>query len=63
MAGLNTLFQARAAQGRKSEVKGIRLELVAVKNSIVKANQRRHEYAARREEQDQLRRLSPGARV
>ena len=63
MAGLNTLFQGRAAQGRKSEVKGIRLELVAVKNSIVKANQRRHEYAARREEQDQLRRLSPGARV
>ena len=61
MAGLNAGFQARAAGGRKTEIKGIRLELVAVKNSIVKANQRRHEYAARREEQEQLGRLGHGS--
>jgi hypothetical protein len=61
MAGLNAGFQARAAEGRKTEIKGIRLELVAVKNSIVKANQRRHEYAARREEQEQLGRLGHGS--
>ncbi len=60
MAGLNALFQSRAAGGKKAEIKGIRLELVAVKNSIVKANQRRHEYAARKEEQEQLGRLGLG---
>jgi hypothetical protein len=60
MAGLNAVFQSRAVGGRKAEIKGIRLELVAVKNSIVKANQRRHEYAARREEQEQLGRLGLG---
>lgn len=60
MAGLNAVFQSRAVGGRKAEIKGIRLELVAVKNSIVKANQRRHEYAARKEEQEQLGRLGLG---
>lgn len=63
MAGLNAAFQSRAAEGRRTDIKGIRLELVAVKNSIVKANQRRHEYAARREEQEQLGRLAPGAQA
>ena len=60
MAGLNAVFQSRAVGGRKAEIKGIRLELVAVKNGIVKANQRRHEYTARKEEQEQLGRLGLG---
>jgi hypothetical protein len=60
MAGLNAVFQSRAVGGRKAEIKGIRLELVAVKNGIVKANQRRHEYAARKEEKEQLGRLGLG---
>jgi hypothetical protein len=60
MAGLNALFQSRAAEGVKADIRGIRLELVAVKNSVVKANQKRHEYAARREEQEQVQRLAPG---
>ena len=57
LAGLNALFQSRAAVGRKTEIKGVRLELVAVKNSIVKANQKRHDYVARREEREQLGRI------
>jgi hypothetical protein len=60
MAGLNSLFQSRAAEGTKTDIRGIRLELVAVKNSVVKANQKRHEYAERREEQEALQRLPPG---
>ena len=62
MAALNAAFQSRAATGKKTDIKGIRLELVAVKNSIVKANQRRHEYAARRDEREQLNRLRSAGR-
>jgi hypothetical protein len=61
MSGLNSLFQSRAAEGTKADIRGIRLELVAVKNSVVKANQKRHEYAARREEQEQVRSLASGS--
>ncbi len=43
LASLNTLFQARAAQEKKT-TRGIKIELLTIKNAIVKANQRRHEY-------------------
>ena len=43
MEGLNMVFQARAMQDRKT-ARGIKVELLTIKNSIVKANKRRHEY-------------------
>ncbi len=43
MDGLNALFQARVHHGKK-RARGIKVELLTIKNSIVKANQRRHEY-------------------
>jgi hypothetical protein len=43
---LNTMFQARVMQERKT-ARGIKMELLTIKNAIVKANQRRHEYKAR----------------
>jgi hypothetical protein len=43
LASLNTLFQAKATQEKKT-TRGIKIELLTIKNSIVKANQRRHEY-------------------
>jgi hypothetical protein len=43
MASLNTLFQARAALEKKT-TRGVKIELLTIKNAIVKANQRRHEY-------------------
>jgi len=43
LGSLNTLFQARAAADRKT-LRGIKVELLTIKNSLVKANQRRHEY-------------------
>jgi hypothetical protein len=43
MESLNVVFQARAAQEKKT-ARGIKVELLTIKNSIVKANQRRHEY-------------------
>ena len=40
---LNTMFQARVTQEKKT-ARGIKIELLTIKNAIVKANQRRHEY-------------------
>jgi hypothetical protein len=40
---LNTLFQARVMQEKKT-ARGIKIELLTLKNSIVKASQRRHDY-------------------
>jgi hypothetical protein len=44
LGSLNTLFQARAASDKKT-VRGIKVELLTIKNSLVKASQRRREYA------------------
>ena len=33
-------------------VRGIKLELLALRNALVKANQRRHEYGAREEKNE-----------
>ena len=43
LGSLNTYFHDRAVQEKKT-TRGIKIELLAIKNSIVKGNQRRHEY-------------------
>lgn len=43
LGSLNTYFHDRAAKEKKTS-RGIKIELLAIKNSIVKGNQRRHEY-------------------
>jgi hypothetical protein len=43
LASLNTLFQARAMQEKKT-ARGIKIELLTIKNCIVKANSKRHEF-------------------
>jgi len=40
---LNTMLQARVTQARKT-ARGIKIELLTIKNAIIKANQRRHDY-------------------
>jgi hypothetical protein len=50
LSGFNTLFQEKAAQSGKQGVRGIKLELLAIRNSLVKANQRRHEFGEKSEE-------------
>ncbi|MGO9412704.1 MAG: hypothetical protein ACLQCB_18400 [Spirochaetia bacterium] len=49
LAGFNALFQSKAATAGKQGVRGIKLELLAIRNSLVKANQRRHEFGTRAE--------------
>jgi hypothetical protein len=43
LGSLNTLFQARAVQEKKT-ARGIKIELLTIRNCIVKANHKRHEY-------------------
>ena len=41
----------------KSKLRGIKVELATLKTSIIKANQKKHEYVAQKEEIEQMRRL------
>jgi hypothetical protein len=61
LIAMDDFFKAEA--GEREKVKGIKPELGAIKNAIVRANQIRHEYSARREEEEQMRKLgiAPGA--
>ncbi len=47
LGSLNTVLQARVTQEKKT-ARGIKIELLTIKNAIVKANQRRHEYKEKR---------------
>jgi len=59
LTGFNDFFKNEIQKDRESRAKfrGLRVELSAVKNSIIKANQAKHEYVAVKEEQDQMKRL------
>jgi hypothetical protein len=58
LTALDEFFKAEAsAQDERDKVKGIKPELAAMKNAIIKANQKRHEYSAQKEEEEQLKRL------
>lgn len=57
LPSLDTFFKSEVPRDQRARLRGIKLEINAVKNSIVKANQKRHEYVARKEEMEQLKRL------
>lgn len=54
---LDTYFKSESPATERSKMKGIKVELGNLKNSIALVNQKIHEYVARKEEQEQLRRL------
>jgi len=54
---LDDFFKANAAADDREKIKGIKPDLSALKNTIVKANQLRHEYNAQKEEEEQMKRL------
>jgi hypothetical protein len=45
MDGLNTLFQDKAAKARATTVRGVKLQLLTIRNAIARAHQRRNECA------------------
>jgi hypothetical protein len=57
LAALDEFFKAEVSREDRDKVKGIKPELAAIKNAIVRANQLRHEYGAQKEEEEQMRRL------
>jgi hypothetical protein len=57
LGALDEFFKSSVPPGDRDKIKGIKPELSTIKNSIVRANQLRHEYTAQREEQEQLKRL------
>jgi hypothetical protein len=57
LTALDEFFKAEASREDRDKVKGIKPELAAIKNAIVRANQLRHEYSAQKEEEEQMRRL------
>jgi hypothetical protein len=57
LAGLNDFFKSEMSRERKGKLRGINLELNVMRNSIVKANKRKHEYNAAKEEIRQMKRL------
>ena len=57
MAALDTYFKAEAGPEMKDRIRGIKPELAAIKNGIIKANQKRHEYLSQKEELEQMKKL------
>jgi hypothetical protein len=57
LTALDEFFKAETPRADRDKVKGIKPELAAIKNAIVRANQLRHEYSAQKEEEEQMRRL------
>ena len=54
---VDTYFKAEVPHERRNQVRGIKIEINGIKNSVVKTNQKMHEYVARKEESEQLKRL------
>ncbi|MDR2020196.1 MAG: hypothetical protein LBQ14_05445 [Treponema sp.] len=61
LAALDEFFKAEVDKADRDKVKGIKPELATIKNAIIKANRKRHDYSAQKEEEEQLKRL--GVRV
>jgi hypothetical protein len=57
LGALDDYFKTNAPSDVRSKIKGVRPELSTMKNSMVKANQLRHEYSAQVEEEEQMKRL------
>ncbi len=57
MNALDAYFKNNVDDSVKAKVKGLQIELSALRNSIINANKKRGEYASFREESEQMRKL------
>ena len=57
LTALDEFFKVQTDRADRDRVKGIKPELATIKNAIVRANSKRHEYNAQKEEEEQLKRL------
>lgn len=63
LTALDEYFKNTVDKDSRNKIKGIKPELGAMKNVVVKANQKRYEYSAHKEEQEQLKQLGVAARA
>jgi hypothetical protein len=61
LGALDDFFKLETDKEDRDKVKGIKPELAIMKNAIVRANQRRHEFSAQKEEEEQMKKLGIGA--
>lgn len=54
---LDSFFKSAAAPTNKAKIKGLKIDLTSLKNSIIKTNQHRAEYIAYVEEEEQMKKL------
>jgi hypothetical protein len=57
LPALDTYFKSEVPRSQRQMIRGIKIEVTSIKNAIVKANQKRHEYVSRKEEKEQLKKL------
>jgi hypothetical protein len=57
LPALDTYMKSEVPRAQRSMIKGIKIEIGALKNAVVKANQKKYEYIAQKEEQEQLKKL------
>lgn len=60
LEGLNVFFQGEAPREQRARIRSVKVPLESVKSCLVKANQKKHEYVAHKEEEEQMRRLGIG---
>jgi len=53
----DSFFKTQTTQDEKRKLRGIKIEITTMRNAIAKANQLKHEYSSRKEEEEQLRKL------
>jgi hypothetical protein len=54
---LDTYFKSEVSRVQRQMIRGVKIEVTAIKNAMVKANQKRHEYVSQKEEIEQLKKL------
>ncbi|MDR1128613.1 MAG: hypothetical protein LBL20_04800 [Treponema sp.] len=54
---LDEYFKAAADQEDRGKIRGIKPELSTMKNALIRANQKRYEYSAQKEEEEQFKKL------
>jgi hypothetical protein len=61
LSALDEFFKAAVDKEDRDKVKGIKPELASMKNAIIRANHKRYEYSAQKEEEEQFKRLGIGS--
>lgn len=62
LPALDTYFKSEIPKEQRNLIRGVKIEMNGIKNAYIKANQKKHEYVSKREEQEQLKKLGINAR-